>query len=60
LLVVHPEIAAVRTANAILDGAFVALEHPIDPRIDARNVVRVHAIAPKIRIVEIFPRGAAE
>ena len=36
------------------------LEHHIDPRIDARNVIWVNEAAPQIGTREIFPRRAAE
>src|SRR5262245_8437192 len=60
LLVVHPEIGAVGAANAVFERALVALEHLVNPGGDARDVVRVDAIAPEEGVVEIFPRGAAE
>ena len=61
LLVVHPEIGAVGTADAILDRPLVVLlKSAVDPGIDAGDVVGVNAIAPKIGIVEIFRGRAAE
>ena len=60
LPVVHPEIGAVRAADAILDRALVALEHPVDPGSNARHVVRVNVVTPEIGVLEIFARGAAE
>ncbi len=60
LLVVHPEIGAIRAADAILDRALVALEHLINPSTNAGDIVRVHAIAPKIGVVEIFSRATAK
>ena len=59
LPVVHPEIGAVLAADAILDRSLVALEHPIDPGIDARDIVGVNAVPPQIGVLEIFARACS-
>ncbi len=60
LAIFHPEIGALRTADAILDRALVALEHPVDPFIDARHVFGMNPIPPKVWVLEILPGGAAK
>ena len=60
LAIVHPEIGTVLAPDAILDRPLVALRQAIDPGIDARDIVRVNAVTPKIRVADIFGRRAAE
>ena len=60
LAVMHPEIGAVRTADAIFDRPRVALVRSLNPGVDARNIIRMNVVAPKMRIGEIFAGAAAE
>jgi hypothetical protein len=60
LLVVDPGIGAVLAAEAIFDRVLAFLEQISDLGLDARKILRVHALAPEIGILEIFARGIAE
>jgi hypothetical protein len=60
LPVVEPDEDAVAPVDAILDGTLIALEHLLDPSVDAVDIVGMDPVAPKVRIGEIVPWGAAE
>ena len=60
LLVVHPAIRAVLLAEAIFDDVFAGLEQHVHLGFDARQILRVHPLAPEIRVLEIFGCGVAE
>src|SRR5262249_31662858 len=51
LAVVHPDIRAVSTADAIFDRTLVAFGYAIDPSVDARYIVGMDKIVPEIRIL---------
>jgi hypothetical protein len=60
LVVIHPAIGAVLAAKAIFERVLAVLEKLGDLGLDALKIVRVDALAPEIRIVEIFARTVAE
>ncbi len=56
LVVIHPAIGAVLAPEAVFDGVVAALEQTVHLGFDARQIVRVDALAPEVRIFEIFAR----
>jgi hypothetical protein len=60
LLVVDPTIRAVLLAEAIFDDVLAGLEQLVHLGFDARQILRMHPLAPEIRVFEIFGRGITE
>jgi hypothetical protein len=60
LLVVHPAIGAVLLAEAVFDDVLAGLEQYVHLGFDTRQILRMHPLAPEIRVVEIFGSRVAE
>ena len=60
LLVAEPAIAAVDIAEAVFGGMAVLLEQLHLFGFNVRKILRVHALAPEVRILEVFVRAIAD